>query len=270
MPDTEYPPAINRPHMSNDNADSQGTNPLSANTLTESILSGESQMENQVSAYEALEKQPSDAPTQVLIVRHGNTFDKGDIVTRVGKHTDLPLSTSGLTQATALGDYLAENYPELAAVFTSSLVRTRETAEVALTRAGISPPVTASGDFDEIDYGPDENKPEAEVVDRVGADAIRAWETQGVPPADWKVNPDALKQTWRDFFQKVKLDYPGQTVMVVTSNGIARFAPYCLKDFETWEKSHQFKMRTGAISLFSCQDKDWTCSYWNTTPGQDT
>ncbi|HAO37083.1 MAG TPA: histidine phosphatase family protein, partial [Hyphomonas sp.] len=36
---------------------------------------------------------------RLIIVRHGNTFDKGDTVTRVGGRTDLPLSASGLAQA---------------------------------------------------------------------------------------------------------------------------------------------------------------------------
>ena len=38
----------------------------------------------------------------IYIVRHGNTFDKGDVVTRVGARTDLGLSSSGQTQAEAL------------------------------------------------------------------------------------------------------------------------------------------------------------------------
>ena len=41
--------------------------------------------------------------TDIYIVRHGNTFDKGDVVTRVGARTDLPLSRSGFAQAEALG-----------------------------------------------------------------------------------------------------------------------------------------------------------------------
>ena len=42
---------------------------------------------------------------KVYIVRHGNTFDKGDVVTRVGARTDLPLSSSGQTQAEQLAAY---------------------------------------------------------------------------------------------------------------------------------------------------------------------
>lgn len=251
MADAENPTATNQERETDFNC-----NPL----LEEQYTDG------QADAYNALSHQQSAQPTNVLIVRHGNTFDKGDTVTRVGKHTDLPLSSSGIAQAENLGQYLATHHPDLAAVFTSSLVRTRETAQIALSIAGLNPTVTASGDFDEIDYGPDENKPEAEVIARVGEAAIKTWELDGIPPPDWKVNPEALKQTWRDFFQMVRLDYAGKTVMVVTSNGIARFAPYCLKAFDSWRQSNGFKMRTGAISLFSYQAEEWSCGYWNETP----
>ena len=38
-------------------------------------------------------------PTRLIIARHGNTFDAGDIPTRVGRRTDLPLVASGEAQA---------------------------------------------------------------------------------------------------------------------------------------------------------------------------
>jgi len=44
---------------------------------------------------------------QLFIVRHGNTFDPGDTVTRVGARTDLPLSSSGRAQADALARHFA-------------------------------------------------------------------------------------------------------------------------------------------------------------------
>ena len=40
--------------------------------------------------------------TQLLIVRHGNTFETGETPRRVGLRTDLPLSSSGRKQANAL------------------------------------------------------------------------------------------------------------------------------------------------------------------------
>ena len=46
---------------------------------------------------------------RVIICRHGNTFDKGDLVRRVGARTDLALSKSGIKQA----NFLAEQFSPL-------------------------------------------------------------------------------------------------------------------------------------------------------------
>lgn len=44
---------------------------------------------------------------RLIIVRHGNTFDKGDVVTRVGGRTDIPLSVSGRAQAESLAGHFS-------------------------------------------------------------------------------------------------------------------------------------------------------------------
>ena len=45
--------------------------------------------------------------TRILICRHGNTFDKGELVTRVGSRTDLKLSSSGIDQSKLLSKELS-------------------------------------------------------------------------------------------------------------------------------------------------------------------
>jgi broad specificity phosphatase PhoE len=45
---------------------------------------------------------------RLFVVRHGNTFDAGDVITRVGGRTDLPLSASGKAQAEKLAAHFAE------------------------------------------------------------------------------------------------------------------------------------------------------------------
>ncbi|MEO1406790.1 MAG: histidine phosphatase family protein, partial [Pseudomonadota bacterium] len=71
--------------------------------------------------------------TDIYIVRHGNTFDKGDIVTRVGARTDLPLSSSGEAQADRLATHFRDIAPNgFTAAYCSELQRTRQTAETIL------------------------------------------------------------------------------------------------------------------------------------------
>ena len=158
--------------------------------------------------------------TRLFIVRHGNTFDKGDVVTRVGGRTDLPLSTSGRAQAEALARHFS------AILFVSArsgpLKRTRETASAILAAQPNPPELLTDLFLREIDYGPDENRPEDEVVARIGKAAIEAWERDGTVPSGWRADTAAIIGNWQELFHEL-CDAPGNH-LVVTSNGIARFA----------------------------------------------
>lgn len=208
----------------------------------------------------------------LLIARHGNTFDPGDTILRVGKQTDLPLSNSGREQAKRLGVFLQEKHPKIDRVFVSSLKRTQETASIALPNTSFS----INPIFDEIDYGIDDGKPESEVIERIGEDALKQWEENAVPPQGWLVEPEKIIQAWKDF----ALNYvnaadvganglrPETTILVVTSNGIARFAPSIMsKVSNEYLTPSNLKMKTGAISCFQfTQERDWQLDYWNVSP----
>lgn len=158
--------------------------------------------------------------TRLYVVRHGNTFDKGDVVTRVGGRTDLPLSVSGRAQAEALGRHFAGTV--FASARSGPLKRTRETARAILAGQADPPELTTDLFLREIDYGPDENRPEAEVVARIGEAALAAWERESVVPPGWRVDTAALVGNWQETFAEFR-EQPGNH-LIVTSNGIARFA----------------------------------------------
>jgi probable phosphoglycerate mutase len=204
--------------------------------------------------------------TTILIARHGNNFEPGDTVLRVGAHTDLPLSSSGREQAKNLGNFLKTNKIHPSAVFTSNLIRTKETAEIALQAAGLNITPEAKAIFNEIDYGPDEGKPEEEVIARIGKPALDEWESAAFVPPDWKVDVDQIIQNWRDFAAEVLSKYAGQTVLVITSNGIARFAPYLTHNFFSFSQTHKIKLSTGALGSLSYSGDNWKIDYWNEKP----
>lgn len=179
----------------------------------------------------------------LYIVRHGNTFDKGDVVTRVGGRTDLPLSVSGLAQAAALARHFEGLGTTFATASTSPLKRTRVTAETILAAQTAPPELNVRVFLREIDYGPDENQPEPDVVARIGEAALQAWETQGTPPPGWRVDPHALIGNWQETFRQLGA-IPGNH-LIVTSNGIARFA---LKAAGA-DQSHTLKLATGAYGV---------------------
>lgn len=197
--------------------------------------------------------------TKLIIIRHGNTFDKGDICTRVGARTDLPLSNSGKEQAVRLGKYFKQKNIEPDVVFTSELKRTYQTAEIALNEAGHKVEIKQLPIFNEIDYGPDENKTEEEVIARIGQNILDLWDNFAIVPKDWIFDADECVNNWKDFANEIENKYKNKTIMVVTSNGIVRFSPYLTENFGKFAKDFKIKVSTGALCIF---EKKYNREYW--------
>ena len=226
--------------------------------------------------------------TRLIIARHGNTFLPDEAPTRVGAHTDLPLVEK--ERGTNVGRYLTLKGYQPNIVFAAPLKRTLQTAELAINALDGSIPLEIDNSFIEIDYGPDENKTEPEVELRLGKHylqkegkdignfpeeeimergrlVIKDWNTQAIVPDGWKVDPKAMLNTWLTIAKKVEKDFKDKNVMVVSSNGIIRFAPYITGDFEAFAKEHDLKVTTGGVCVFEKEDnKPWTCTEWNIKP----
>ncbi len=206
--------------------------------------------------------------TTLIIARHGNTFGPEDTPTRVGARTDLPLVEKGEEQARAIGKYLSENRSVPDAVYTSHLLRTIQTARIAIKESGVTNPIYQLDIFNEIDYGPDENKTEEEVIARIGAEAIKEWDENAIPPDGWLVNPDEIIENWKQFADQICAHDDNETVLVVTSNGIARFVPHITGDFEEFQAEHNIKLSTGALGILKHEDNRWSVKEWNIKPSQ--
>ena len=204
---------------------------------------------------------------RLLIARHGNTFDKGDMLLRVGKKTDLPLSTSGQLQAEKLGQYLKQHHANVSQVYTSNLQRTQQTANIALAQMHISPQQAVCDFLDEIDYGPDEGKPEEEVIARLGKEVLGQWEAQAIVPPGWHIDSQQVINAWQHFAKDlVQQHTTPTTILVVTSNGIARFAPYITGDFDNFAQQNNIKLATGALASLNFNNNAWHVDGWNIRP----
>lgn len=155
-----------------------------------------------------------------VIVRHGNTFEAGEPPRRIGARTDLPLTEAGVAQAEALGRHFAGERLRFARVLVSPLLRTRQTAEAILKHLHLKPVPEPCDWLREVDHGPDEDKPEAAVLGRIGQDALEAWDRHATPPEGWTVDAPTRLAAWR---RLIVAPQDGAT-LVVTSNGAARFA----------------------------------------------
>lgn len=205
--------------------------------------------------------------TTLIIARHGNTFEKDETPRRVGLGTDLPLTAAGREQGRRIGAYLKTHSLLPDAVFVSELRRTQETARAALDEAGCACVPQAEALFNELDYGPDENKTEDEVTARIGAQALHDWDAHGLMPPDWAPGTDSITHGWLAFGERIRTAHAGGRVLVVTSNGIARFALHLTGDFAGFRRNHKLKIATGALAILRHADETgWRVEAWNVRP----
>ena len=207
--------------------------------------------------------------TRLLIARHGNTFTPDQTPTRVGRRTDLPLVPSGQEQARRLALYLKEHNLIPDHIVTSVLKRTIEMGTLIEEILEISIPSETSAIFNEIDYGPDENKSEDDVIARIGTSAIKDWNEKAIVPQGWDVHPQKIIQDWIGFGQECTTKRVGETTLVITSNGIARFAPYLTGDFDGFTLGgHPLKISTGALCILEKTEGNsvWRIADWNIRP----
>ncbi len=228
--------------------------------------------------------------TRLIVVRHGNTFNAGDVICRVGSATDIPLTETGMKQAYAAGEMLAENgfVPEV--IFHAPLQRTCQSA-VGIAASFPEAALAEAKFLTELDYGNDDGKPEDDVVLRLGIvesagmitpdttlDELRAagkaalkrWDSEAVLPQAWyflAAKADMLETQWKEFADKVLEQYRGRTVVAVTSNGIARFSKAILPAGNVPEGS--LKLATGAFGVYEYCDGKWQSTLWNVRPQLD-
>ncbi len=153
---------------------------------------------------------PADAPTRLILIRHGSTQHSAD--QRFSGRNDLPLNADGQREVAAL---VARGvlFAAATAVVSSPLRRARETAEAIA--AAISVPIELNDDFAEVDFGTWEAKTFAE-VQRDHPAEVSAWlaSTEVAPPAGESFAVAGRRvRRGRD---AVIAAHPGRTVVVVT------------------------------------------------------
>lgn len=194
----------------------------------------------------------------LIIARHGNTFRKGETPTRVGSRTDLPLVEE--ERGRGIGLYLKKLGLQPDRILAAPLQRTMKTAELAAEELRFAGTVQPDSRFIEVDYGPDENKTEEEVIARIGEEAINRWNAEALVPDGWKVDVAAIIANWQALAAEVK---EGETLLCVSSNGTIRFAPHLTGDYAGFCATHDIKVPTGGVCIFTTEDgANWICREW--------
>ncbi len=210
-----------------------------------------------------------------ILSRHGHNFDPTDVTLRMGSQTDLPLSTTGRDAADALGRMLASRgFAPPSAVYVSPLIRTQETATRALIAAGVTPAPTLQilPEFNEINYGPDDGKPEDALIARIGRDAIDAWERDSLMPPEWSPKPDVIVQNLRVVLMRLATTNgpdESQTIWGFSSGGIIRFlADPHLSDIINWDipRPDKIKVTPAHFAHLEYTGNTWLIKGWNVNP----
>jgi broad specificity phosphatase PhoE len=156
-------------------------------------------------------------PTQLFLVRHGESTANARNILQ-GCTVDEPLSAAGRTQAHAAGEAL-RHFP-IRRVYSSSMLRARQTAEaIAAVHSHCVEPLEK---LHEVDVGRWAGKT-AEVVKH---EMPEAWEQY---LSDGGEFPTPGGESYRDVLDRVKpvldkllLDHPGETIVVVAHNVVNR------------------------------------------------
>ncbi|WP_070971730.1 histidine phosphatase family protein [Vibrio sonorensis] len=201
--------------------------------------------------------------TRVIVVRHGNTFSKGDTLLRVGKQTDLDLVEE--EKGNRAGMYLKAHGYQVDHIYMGPLKRHIQTAEQMNRHLNVATSDTSIDErFNELDYGRHDGMPEKQVVEELGEEALKKWDQQATVPAQWVVDVEAIKQDWQDFLQEVASKHQEKDVLVVSSNGLIRFLPFVI-DCEASQL--ELKVPTGGVVVIESQDQQtWQVVEWGIKP----
>ena len=206
--------------------------------------------------------------TRFYVVRHGNTFEEGEAPRRIGARSDPGLTATGQRQGESLGKSFYRAGVSFDRAFTSPLARTTETCKLILQFQDNRNPSMEQLDFlTEIDYGPDEDLAEPDVIARVGIESILAWDREAVPARGWIVKPLERVAAWRQFFRAHGRTGGDTALLLVTSSGAARFALRSENNLLA-ASNHlaSLKLRTGACGRIDVDADHSKLVYWNLSP----
>jgi len=150
----------------------------------------------------------------ILLARHGET--EWNAIGRLQGHTDVELNETGRAQARALAGTLAR--AELAEVWTSDLLRARETGAIVAAELGLAPP-RVDAELRERKFGVFEGLTRDEIAVRY-PEAWRAWTQTTEHPPGGESRADATARMHRAL-SRVRADARGHA-LVVSHGGVMR------------------------------------------------
>ena len=192
---------------------------------------------------------------RLILVRHGNTFEEGQVPVQVGSGMDLALTDRGKQQAELMARFLVRRQIQPDAIYAGNLKRQTEFGEIIAEHFKL--PVQYEPALTEIDYGAWEGL-SASQIEQLWPQEYKLWNEEAKWPhslfrASEKYHLDLI-DLW---FSSLKKNFVlPKTIVAVTSNGILRFLP----------KENKSKVKTGHFCELHLFDGSYEIKQWNVDP----
>jgi broad specificity phosphatase PhoE len=210
---------------------------------------------------------------QLILSRHGNTFEPSQTAVWVGSQQDLPLVTAGVEQAQRLAHSLKEAKITLQGVYCAPLKRTKDYAHIVVESLGhdAAQPI-ADSRLIEIDYGRWTGLSSQQIKEQGQGEALLNWEKQSQWPleAGWGGSEaEIIEQTHAFAEDLLKKHREEDRILAVASNGCLRYFLHLIPGaFAQHVREQNFKVATGNISVFTYAKGTWQLNFWNKKPEQ--
>lgn len=207
---------------------------------------------------------------ELLLARHGNTFDAGQPVVWVGSQNDLPLVESGVTQAKSLGRLLFEMRCIPTGVYTGPLLRMTDYATIIVDELNQDLQPVIDRRLNEIDYGDWSGLTTKQVCEKFGYDSFENWEKLSIWPknSNWKESAPLVTARIQDFAHELIRRYgPQDKILVVASNGCLRyFLSLIPGELQRHIDNKTAKIATGNWCKLTYHQGAWELNFWNRAP----
>lgn len=206
----------------------------------------------------------------MILSRHGNTFNSGDRVYRVGKRNDLPLTSIGEVQAEFLANQLIKKGIIPCAIYCGPLKRTVRYAQIVIEKMQLPLQLRIDERLNELDYGGWAGLTDAEINEKY-PDDLRLWVDESLWPAGskWPETEASVIAAVADFERELSAKYEGdEVVLVVSSAGKLKYFLRLLGDAVQCQQKGGTSVKTGNICKLSCSDKKCKIDLWNASPAE--
>ena len=202
---------------------------------------------------------PAQAPTTILLIRHGETAWNAE--RRLQGHLDIPLNQEGERQARLLAAALAAEPLDL--IVSSDLSRARQTAQAVASLRGL--PLQVDPALRERCYGGFEGLLYSEIEARFPRE-FAAWQGRDV---DAVLPPGANRgESFRDFYARATgailalgAAHAGKTIALVAHGGVLECAYRLAQDLPL-ETPRNFKVFNASINRFVLEEGRLRLSSW--------